>query len=450
LILLNNDTIVKEGWIDALVDPLEDKRIGIVGGKLLYEDDTIQHAGMEFNTMGNGIHRFRGESKDMEEASYKAFTPAVTFACVAMRHDVYDRFQLSEEFKEEGQDSDFCMRLSEAGFKILYNPSAEVYHLECSSRDFKKGKQDRLLLTEKWGNTIREYANKKEQSVRFDEDEYKNAIVIVRDDGIGDLLMGVSAFNNLRKKYPDRKLVLMTYQRNIEMMSGFKIFDEIIPIPNGKKYLPLPIPTVGTEVYNLIDFEMHFGQNWGKAKETNKVPRHISFCNVLDVNDEYELLKMPDYPKAKEKIIKLINKAGFKETNNFVVLNMLASNPARSWWEPYYPQLISAIEEIGFIPVIVGTKNCAYYRGNAIINLTEKTDTITEYIEALKLGKYIVSTDTSAYHVAALSKIPFLAIFTGGVTPESRLSFIPIMNLWNHQKNWIVILVGTKAVRIFQ
>jgi len=102
---------------------------------------------------------------------------------------------------------------------------------------------------------------------------------------------------------------------------------------------------------------------------------------------------------------------------------MLASNPARSWWEPYYPQLISAIEEIGFIPVIVGTKNCAYYRGNAIINLTEKTDTITEYIEALKLGKYIVSTDTSAYHVAALSKIPFLAIFTGGVTPESRLSF---------------------------
>jgi len=84
-------------------------------------------------------------------------------------------------------------------------------------------------------------------------------------------------------------------------MSGFKIFDEIIPIPNGKKYLPLPIPTVGTEVYNLIDFEMHFGQNWGKAKETNKVPRHISFCNVLDVNDEYELLKMPDYPKAKEK-----------------------------------------------------------------------------------------------------------------------------------------------------
>jgi len=72
----------------------------------------------------------------------------------------------------------------------------------------------------------------------------------------------------------------------------------------------------------------------------------------------------------------LINKAGFKETNNFVVLNMLASNPARSWWEPYYPQLISAIEEIGFIPVIVGTKNCAYYRGNAIINLTEKTDTI--------------------------------------------------------------------------
>ena len=106
-----------------------------------------------------------------------------------------------------------------------------------------------------------------------------------------------------------------------------------------------------------------------------------------------------------------------------MVLNLLATNPARSWWEPYYPKLIAAIEGMGLIPVVVGVDNSGYFKGSRLINLVNKTKTITEYIEAVKLGKYVISTDTSAYHIAALSGIPFLAIFTGGVKPESRVKF---------------------------
>jgi len=145
LIFLNNDTIAGGNWIDALIDPLLDKRIGVVGAKLLYADGSIQHAGMEFSKdFALAVHR--KEKKDISEVNFKAYVPVVTFACAAVRHDVFERFRLSEEFREECQDADFCLRLREAGFKVLYNPEAEIYHLECSTRNWRKGERDRTSL----------------------------------------------------------------------------------------------------------------------------------------------------------------------------------------------------------------------------------------------------------------------------------------------------------------
>ena len=76
LIALNNDTLVKTGWIDNLVDPLWDKKIGIVGAKLLHKDETIQHAGVEINKgTQTGINSFFNMPKDFPEANYKAIVP---------------------------------------------------------------------------------------------------------------------------------------------------------------------------------------------------------------------------------------------------------------------------------------------------------------------------------------------------------------------------------------
>ena len=419
---MNNDTLVKGNWIDKLIDPLADKRIGVVGGKLLYLDETIQHAGIEFSEHGLGIHTYRKKLKDFPEANYKAFVPAITFACAAMRHDVFDRFQLSEEYKEEAQDTDFCLRLAEAGFKVLYNPEAEIYHLECSSRNWRKGSGDRMLLQQKWQQSISERAAQGNQRARFLENEYQNSITIVRDDGIGDLLMGVGAFKKMKEQHLEKKLILATYQRNIEMMSGFKIFDEFIPIPNGKKYAPFPLPQ-NSQIYNFINLEMFFGPAMAIPKEDNKIHRHLIYSRELGLDTGFEPVPMPEYPAAKGRVIELFQKLKINPNQRFVVLSLLATNPARSWWEPYYPKLIAAIEGMGLIPVVVGVDNSGYFKGSRLINLVNKTKTITEYIEVVKLGKYVISTDTSAYHIAAFSGIPFLAIFTGGVKPESRVKF---------------------------
>ena len=424
IILLNNDTAVKGNWIDELIDPLRDKRIGVVGGKLLYKDGTIQHAGMECNEDGAVVHVFAKKPKNFSEANFAAYVPAVTFACAAMRHDVFDRFQLGEDFREEAQDPDICFRLADGGFKVLYNPDCEIYHFECSSRDWRKGEPDRQLLKEKWGKKIAELWKSRKQRIVFDPDEYKNSITVVRDDGIGDILMGVSAFKNLREKYPDKKLILATYERNIEMMAGFGIFDEFVAIPNGQKYAPLPIPTsAGSKVFSFIDLEMNFGPVWGRTKEDNKMNRHLIYSRDMELDPKFELAVMPEYPEARKKVEKLFSDLKIDIEQEFVVFNLIATNPARSWWEPYYPELIKAIEERGYTPLILGTKNSQFYKGGKVVNLVGKTKSITEFIEVVKLGKYVVSTDTSAYHIAALSGIPFLAIFTGGVKPEARLSF---------------------------
>jgi len=421
LIFLNNDTLAKGDWIDHLIDPLKSKEIGIVGAKLLYENETIQHAGMEF-TQNNALAVFAKEKRDLPKANFKAYVPVVTFACSATRHDVYDRFQMNEDYKEEAQDTDFCLRLAEAGFKILYNPEAEIYHLECSSRDWRRGERDRVLLKKEWGEKIKEIHSKGNQRTKFDTDEYKGAITILRDDGLGDLLMGISAFKKLRDKNPDKKLILATYERNVETMDGFGIFDELITIPNGQKYTPLPIPG-DSKIYNLIDLEMDFTPMHGTPTEANKTNRHISFTEKLGLDPEFELVPMPNYPQARKKIEVLFLKLGISLGQKFVVLNLISANPARSWWEPYYPELIKAVEDMGFTPIITGTKESYFFKGKKLINLTGKTKTIAEYIEAVKLGKYVISTDTSAYHIAALAGIPFLAIFTGGVKPEARLGF---------------------------
>ncbi|OGI27418.1 MAG: hypothetical protein A2184_03345 [Candidatus Moranbacteria bacterium RIFOXYA1_FULL_44_7] len=446
LIFLNNDTLAKPGWIDKLIDPLQDKKVGIAGAKLLHRDETIQHAGIEINPpTETGINTFFGKPKDEPGANLRAVVPAVTFACAAVRHDVFNRFKLNEDFREEAQDTDFCFRLAECGFTVLYNPECEIYHFECSSRDWRKGEKDRWLLKKIWGGKIKNLAKKENQRISFNPDENKNSITVIRDDGIGDLLMGASAFKRLREKNPDKKLILATYERNIEMMNGFGIFDEFIPIPDGKKYSPLPI-SGNSRIYRFIDLEMDITPIAGTPKEDNKINRHFVYSRRMGLPEDFELVPMPDYPEAREKVEKLITFLGNDTNQPFVVFNLIATNPARSWWEPYYPKLIEAVEKMGFVPLILGTKDSEYYKGDKVVhpptnfgnffrekkddsvrigggvNLIGKTKTIPEFIEALKLGKYVISTDTSATHVAALSGIPFLAIFTGGMTPESRLN----------------------------
>lgn len=140
LLLLNNDTWLErpESIREMLGYCMRDD-VGIVGAKLLYPDDTIQHAGVIVGLGGVADHAFVG--MDREDPGYccRAICAqeysAVTAACLMVKKTVFMEVGgMDTELKIAFNDVDFCLRVKEAGYKIIYNPFSIWYHDESKTR----------------------------------------------------------------------------------------------------------------------------------------------------------------------------------------------------------------------------------------------------------------------------------------------------------------------------
>jgi GT2 family glycosyltransferase len=140
LLLLNSDVIpAAPGWLGRLSSFYDaTPRIGALGPKLLYEDESLQHAGLYFHHQ-RGVwynhHYFKGLTRTLAQANVARPVPAVTAACLLVDHDLYDRVEGLSGVYVQGdyEDSDFCLRLLDAGRENWYLPDVELYHLEGQS-----------------------------------------------------------------------------------------------------------------------------------------------------------------------------------------------------------------------------------------------------------------------------------------------------------------------------
>ncbi len=136
LALLNQDTSVHPGWLEALVDALQDQRTGIAGSKILYPDGvTLQHAGAWIEwPLGLAHHYGRGDADrgQWDEARQVEY---VTGAAVAFRREILSRVGLLDRDFWPGyfEDADFCLRIREAGYQVWYVGQAVVNHAETTS-----------------------------------------------------------------------------------------------------------------------------------------------------------------------------------------------------------------------------------------------------------------------------------------------------------------------------
>lgn len=169
LLLLNNDTeVISPEWMEELLMYGQRKDVAVVGAKLYYEDDTIQHAGI---VVGLGSDRAAGHTHygvDRENVGYMGrlyyaqAVSAVTGACMLVRKSIYDELGgLDEEFTVAFNDVDFCLRAREKGYLNIFTPYCEMYHYESKSRGFedtrskkKRFKREVQLFREKWKNVI--------------------------------------------------------------------------------------------------------------------------------------------------------------------------------------------------------------------------------------------------------------------------------------------------------
>ena len=145
LLFLNNDTIPTEGWLNALVDEVErHPDVAVVGSKLLYEDGTIQHAGVAFSRIVfTPYHIYRKFPADSPMVNRRREFQCVTGACMLVRREVFEQVgRFDEGFKNGFEDVDLCLKIREQGWHIIYRPDSVVYHLESQTPGRKTHETD--------------------------------------------------------------------------------------------------------------------------------------------------------------------------------------------------------------------------------------------------------------------------------------------------------------------
>ncbi len=167
VLLLNNDTeMIEPDSIKEMLDVCMRPDVGIVGAKLIFEDNTIQHAGVIIGFGGVAGHAFIGQDRDDNGYFSRIISvqdlSAVTAACLMVRRSVFDEVEgLNEEFKVAFNDIDFCLKVRKAGYLVVYNPYAQFYHYESKSRGQEDSadkvarfQQETGLFGERWGELL--------------------------------------------------------------------------------------------------------------------------------------------------------------------------------------------------------------------------------------------------------------------------------------------------------
>ena len=147
LLFLNNDMeVISPDWIEEMLGHCQRPDTGIVGAKLYYPDKTIQHAGTIIGIGGIAGHMFVNMQGDrsgyLHKASLQQDLSAVTAACMMVKRDVF--FEVGgfeEKLTVAFNDVDFCLRVRQKGYLVVYDPFAELYHYESKSRGTEDNKE---------------------------------------------------------------------------------------------------------------------------------------------------------------------------------------------------------------------------------------------------------------------------------------------------------------------
>jgi len=167
---INNDIeVISPEWLDELVSICLQPGVGAVGAKLLYPDNTLQHAGVVLGIGGVGNHAFKCQPEAYRgyfcRATLISSYSALTAACLVISKEIFlqiggfDAENLAIAFS----DVDFCLRVIKAGHRNVWTPYSVLYHHESATRgeDDTKEKQARFAaeieyMNSRWGDLLRD------------------------------------------------------------------------------------------------------------------------------------------------------------------------------------------------------------------------------------------------------------------------------------------------------
>lgn len=169
LLFLNNDTEVINGdWLKLMVSFGQQERIGCVGAKLLYPNNTIQHAGVILGLggiAGHGHYGYpHGDLGYFGKLALNVDYLAVTAACLLMKKPDFDAVSgFDEDFTVAFNDVDLCLKVKELGRDNVWLHEAELYHFESQTRGYddkgkkkKRFEQEKTMMENKWKTLIQD------------------------------------------------------------------------------------------------------------------------------------------------------------------------------------------------------------------------------------------------------------------------------------------------------
>lgn len=168
ILLLNNDTtVINPDWLSNMVATGLNPGVGVVGARLLYPDNTVQHAGLVVGIGGSAGHAFKHAS--LHDLGYwfrmavRSEFSAVTGACLLVSKSLYEEVGGLDEmaFPVAFNDVDFCLKVRSRGLRVILEPGALLYHYESKSRGYEDTPQkaerfsrERSRLRQRWMSWI--------------------------------------------------------------------------------------------------------------------------------------------------------------------------------------------------------------------------------------------------------------------------------------------------------
>jgi GT2 family glycosyltransferase len=160
LLFLNNDTeVIEAGWLEAMIEPLQIPGVAVAGAKLLYPDDTVQHAGVVLWHCGTAGHVHSRLPRDdhgyFGAASEIRNCSAVSAACMMVGKETFEELGgFDTALRVSYQDIDFCLRAVQVGLRVVYTPFALLYHHESASTGPRLNEGEERIFRERWHKKV--------------------------------------------------------------------------------------------------------------------------------------------------------------------------------------------------------------------------------------------------------------------------------------------------------
>jgi GT2 family glycosyltransferase len=160
LVFLNNDTLPRPGWLDALAGYAQaHPAAAVVGSKLLYPDGTIQHAGVVIcHSDRHPRHLYRGFPGEHPAVNQSGPLQVVTAASMLVQRAAFEEAGgFDAAFINGYEDVDLCLRLGEMGHEVHYCAESVVVHFESASRAGRADEalHNNTLYNQRWRDRVR-------------------------------------------------------------------------------------------------------------------------------------------------------------------------------------------------------------------------------------------------------------------------------------------------------